>query len=108
MNPETFTLVNGIFVLGLGIALLLLYLNKKTQPRKIAKDKEEPYTGGETIREEDLQQSPEAIFWPIRRAFKPFYKSIAKKHTGNLSDYLAWVLLALVLITLSILGVALL
>lgn len=105
MNLETITQINAIFAIALGIAVLLLYWNKKKQPRRIAKDKEEPYTGGENIPDKDLQQSAEAVFWPLKKAFNAFYKTIGKRHTGNLSDYLSWILLALVLITLAVVGV---
>ena len=97
------TIISLIFGISMLLAFLLVYINQKRQPLKKTELKGKVFTGGELINEEEMQLPSEKLFWPIRRFFK--IDALKEKHTGNLSDYLAWLLLALVLITLLLLGV---
>jgi hypothetical protein len=101
------SLLSILFLISLAIALLLVLLNKKLIKTTRTQEKVKPYTGGETLNEEEIQARSENFYWAIKKSFKPFYKYLGEKHTGILSDYLAWALVALIIITLALIGAGL-
>lgn len=99
------SLLNEIFLIALLVAFALLYANLKAKPAKRGKDRHKVYTGGEDISINKLQVSAGSYAWPVKKAFGGFYKTIGDRHAGKISDYLGWVLLAVVLFVLLLVGV---
>jgi hypothetical protein len=77
-------------LLGLGIYSLGRY------PRKKEDYKEEAYTCGEPL--PDIQVPSDSFYQAIKRTLK--VRRLHEFHTGNLSDYLFWVLVGLTAIIL--------
>lgn len=101
---DTFTFA-VIFIITLDMAMLLFVINHRIIKRSRTKEKQKAYTGGETLKEEEMQAKSQNFYWGIKKALWPFYKYIAEKHTGILSDYLTWILIALIIITITLIGV---
>ena len=81
-----------------GISYLFILLNHKITPPKPTKEKVTTYACGEDISPEQARPDAEHFFSPIRRVFWPFYRHIQKRHTGELSIYLWWVVIGLLIV----------
>lgn len=88
-------IASAIFLLTLFITLMIIYYRKS---EKVQKQTSEPFMGGEKVSYDEFEIPPESTFYTIKKSFQSFYEKIGKKHTGIISDYLAWILLVLIIL----------
>jgi len=82
----------------MGIGLLIYAMGR--HPRKREPGKEEPYTGGEDL--PDIRVQPDNFYQAIRKTLR--LKRLQDMHTGDLSDYLIWVLVGLAALLILVVG----
>lgn len=75
---------------------------KRATKVKPSPQKFKTYACGEELGAEEIHVDSEQFFSPIRRVFGPFYRYIRPGHGGDLSAYIFWVVVGLVLIFVSI------
>ena len=92
-----------------GAGYLLILASRRISPRRPTSEKLTTYACGEDVSPSQTRPDAEFFFSPIRRVFRPFYRYIGAKHTGELSLYVWWVLIgALVLVVLTARGLGVL
>lgn len=85
-------------LLIVGIGWLLLWASHRvTKPRPTA-PKLSTYACGEEVTPEEVRPGSEEFFSPIRRTFGQFYRRVTPAHAGDLSFYLFWVTMGLLVI----------
>ncbi|MCK4246919.1 MAG: hydrogenase [Methanomicrobia archaeon] len=90
------------WLLGLAVLLLIVYLiysfGEKTV--KASGDKGKPFLSGNELSKEEIHVKAGNIYWGFTEALKSYYTPLEKGHTGNVNDYVSWlvVILAVVLI----------
>ena len=88
--------VSMLFLAGVGYLFIVLN-HRIVRPRPIP-EKLTTYACGEDISSEQAHPDAEHFFSPIRRVFGPFYSQIQRRHTGDLSLYLWWVVIGLLIV----------
>lgn len=81
---------------------LILLAAKKASKVKPSPQKFKTYACGEELGAEEIHADSEQFFSPIRRVFRPFYRYIRPGHGGDLSAYLFWVMVGLIVILVSV------
>lgn len=81
-----------------GVGYLFILLGHRITPPKPNPEKLTSYACGENISPEQARPDAENFFSPIRRVFGPFYKHVQRRHTGELSLYLWWVVIGLLIV----------
>jgi hypothetical protein len=104
MNIIQVAVVNQIFLVAIAITILLVYYNKRKYPVKKKRRKLELYACGERIGGEEMQTYSEGFYWAFRKSFQSVYKYLLAFHSGIVSDYLTWLLFALVIFALFLMG----
>lgn len=104
MSLIQIAIVNQIFLAAIALSLLLVYYNKKRYPVKKSKRKLEVYACGERIPTVTMRTSSENFYWGFKKSFKSIYKYLAVFHSGKVSDYLTWLLFAIIIFTLFLMG----
>jgi hypothetical protein len=87
------------------LVLMLLFLVPAIATRrKPTPEKNRTYLCGEKIPYKKVCVPSSGFYWAIRDFFKPFYKTVGKWHSGKLSDYLVWLLAALLIIVVVVIA----
>ncbi len=81
---------------------LILLGGRRLTKAKPSAGKLETYACGEELKVGEIHADSEQFFSPIRRVFKPFYRYVRPAHSGDLSNYLFWVVVGLIIIIISI------
>ncbi|RKY00526.1 MAG: hypothetical protein DRP54_05330 [Spirochaetes bacterium] len=90
-TPYIGNAVSFFFILSL-IGLIFYFISRK--PHKKDKEKQTIYICGEDMKPEKLNIPPETFYRYLINLFK--LKKLRKWHSGNLNDYLLWILAGLV------------
>jgi len=89
-------------LLGAVIAYLLLTTSRRYVGKRPTDEKVKTYACGEDAIPEEAHPDSEQFYLPIRRVLRSFYRYIQPAHTGVLSTYLLWAVVALVAILIAI------
>lgn len=81
---------------------LILLGGRRITKAKPSAGKLKTYACGEELKAGEIHADSEQFFSPIRRVFRPFYRYIRPAHSGDLSTYLFWVVVGLIIILISI------
>lgn len=81
---------------------LILLGGRRLTKAKPSAGKLKTYACGEELEAGEIHADSEQFFSPIRRVFRPFYRHIRPAHSGDLSTYLFWVVVGLIIIIISI------
>ena|GEM_PF-6000872 len=104
MSLIQIAVVNQIFLAAIAICLLLVYYNQKKYPVKRTKRKLEVYACGERLTGQEMQIYSEGFYWAFKKTLSSIYKQLLAFHSGKVSDYLTWLLFAIVIFTLFLIG----
>lgn len=85
-----------------GVGGLILLGGRRLTKAKPSAGKIKTYACGEELEAREIHMDSEQFFSPIRRVFRPFYRYIRPVHSGDLSTYLFWVIIGLIVALISI------
>lgn len=91
-------IATGGIILGAFIAWLVLVLSRRLAPSNPTKEKSMTYGCAEDVDPEETQFDTREFFSPIKKVFGKFYKYILPGHSGDLNNYLLWLVGGIVLI----------
>lgn len=95
-------LATAALMLIAAVGGLILLGAKRASKVKPSPQKFKTYACGEELKADDIHVDSEQFFSPFRRVFGPFYRCIRAAHGGDLSTYLFWVIVGLIVIFVSI------
>ncbi|MFQ6129816.1 MAG: hypothetical protein ACE5OT_03285 [Candidatus Hadarchaeaceae archaeon] len=81
---------------------LILLGGRRLTKAKPSAEKLKTYACGEELEAGDIHADSEQFFSPLRRVLGPLYSFIRGIHTGDLSTYLFWVVLGIIVALISI------
>lgn len=94
------------WLLGLAVIAVISYLiysgGGKTVKSK--EDKGKPFLSGNEMTKEETHVKADNVYWGFTEALKSYYTPLIKGHTGNVNDYVGWLVIALAAILIVIGG----
>ena len=86
----------AIFVLFFIIGILIAYIIRSTGIRGYRKRMHagEPFYFGNEVPETGYIKASN-IYWGFFKAMERYYRPVVGEHTGNLNDYMAWLVLSM-------------
>jgi hypothetical protein len=94
------------WLLGLAILFLITYLiyagGGKTV--KSTGERGRPFLSGNKMATEETHLKGSNVYWGFTEALKSYYTPLKRGHTGNVNDYVSWLIVALAAVLILIGG----
>ena len=97
--PLAFTLASAAVTLAVYVASRALFSGAYSRGAQ-----QQPFLGGNEPA--DVHYSASNLYWGFTKALDSYYKRIVPEHTGNINDYMAWlvVVAAVLMVLLGVVG----